>query len=213
MQQQEEHPLGNETAVSLLEGLDKGQSVDPNQSGRQVIPIGRQRKNKNQPQSVEPPPIQYEQPQGYYEQQIDSGQPYPTTYTPPAENPETRREEEPNRKTVTISSWRLQGLESVATVSGSTLFLSLISLSPLGSIALSLSPQWVLGLAGTSILVIGFLGELPLPGYLNRHIRKATTILLGIVLGYVFWWAIASRTPVILSAPFAPAPFTQPAPR
>jgi len=210
---QQEHPLGNETAVSLLEGLDKGQSaVDPNQSGRQVIPIGRQRKNKNQPQSVEPPPIQ-----DYYEQQIDSGQPYPTTYTPPAENPETRREEKekekPNRKTVTISSWRLQGLESVATVSGSTLFLSLISLSPLGSIALSLSPQWVLGLAGTSILVIGFLGELPLPGYLNRHIRKATTILLGIVLGYVFWWAISSRTPVILSAPFAPAPFTQPAPR
>lgn len=200
---QNQHPLDAETSESLLAGLD-------GQGDEQVIPINR-RKGKSPKPVEQPPPEQppiYEVPTEYYSEQQLTDQQYPTTYDQPKE-----QWQEPHpRGRVTISRWRLRLLEVIATVSGSTLIFSVISLSPLGSIFLALSPQIVLGVMGTAILGVGFLGEIPLSANLVRTARKSTTVMLGVVLGYVFWWAIVSRTPT--AAPTPNTPFiTQPAPR
>jgi hypothetical protein len=211
-QNQHHHPLDAETSESLLSGLNSQGSIPADsrrvEENKHVVPINRNlRKEKAVKTEPVQQPIQYETPQEYYsEQQVDNQ--YPTTYIHPEEQTEWEEERRP-RGSVTISRWRLQLLETVATVSGSTLIFSIISLSPLRSIFLSLSPQVVLGVMGTAILGVGFLGEIPLPDNLNRTARKTTTVLLGVVLGYVFWWAIVSRTPVLPAAPSAPF-ITQP---
>ena len=228
----------SETLLSGLEGQG-GADLRPVEDKQQVVSINRERSKRKAPKTktVEQPPIQHQtsdqqyyseqqmaeqqtrfysepqmaeqQTQFYSEQPMADGrdQQHPTTYK---QTEELSDWDEPiPRRSLTISRWRLQLLEGVATVSGSTLIFSVVSLSPLGAFFLSLSPQVVLASMGTAILCIGFLGEISLPANLTRIARKSTTVMLGVVLGYVFWWGIVSRTPVIAPAPNAPF-ITQP---